>query len=229
MINPDGRKLSNEKDCEGDGDTIRPIIFATLLHEQGETGVQTHMGVFREYLEGKGREVRILTPFSSPRTLVYPVFAVRRLIDPVSGPLSVWWYRYWHYRFLRLALSRELGDGRPKIVYAQCPLSAKAAMEARSCPEQRIVMAVHLNLSQALEWAEKGKIREKGFLSGGYKEWSGVSSLPSTGSSLSRGSCETRWRGKSQVSAGFQPSLFQTSPPRHDVYPAKEPTETWYP
>jgi glycosyltransferase involved in cell wall biosynthesis len=141
----------------------RAIIIATLLREEGETGVQSHIGAFREYLTARGREVRVITPFANPRPLVYPVFAVRRVIDPLCGPLSVWWYRYWHYRFLRLALRRELADNRPKIVYAQCPLSAKAALEARTGCLQPVAMAVHFNVSQAIEWAEKGKIRENGY------------------------------------------------------------------
>lgn len=173
MTNPDRSIVENKRDNGADGGAARPIIFATLLSEEGETGVQSHMRVFREYLLGKGREARILTPFCNPRALVYPVFAVRRVIDPLCGPLSVWWYRYWHYLFLRLALRRELADGRPKIVYAQCPLSAKAALEERKSPEQRVVMAVHFNLSQALEWAEKGRIREKGLLSRGIQKLEG--------------------------------------------------------
>jgi glycosyltransferase involved in cell wall biosynthesis len=163
MINMDGSILENMQVSEADGDTVRPIIFATLLREQGETGVQSHMRAFREYLTGRGREVRVLTPFANPRPLAYPVFAVRRVIDPLCGPLSIWWYRYWHYLFLRLALRRELADGRPKTVYAQCPLSARAALEARKGRDQRVIMAVHLNVSQAIEWAEKGKIRENGY------------------------------------------------------------------
>jgi glycosyltransferase involved in cell wall biosynthesis len=164
MINPDGSRAEDKRDSGADGITVRPVIFATLLREEGETGVQAHMGVFREYLAARRREVRVLTPFANPRPLVYPVFAVRKVIDPLCGQLSVWWYRYWHYRFLRMALSRELADNRPKTVYAQCPLSARAALEERKGRDQRVVMAVHFNVSQAAEWAEKGKIRENGYI-----------------------------------------------------------------
>jgi glycosyltransferase involved in cell wall biosynthesis len=170
MTNPDESGVKNKQDSEAVGGTARPITFATLLREEGETGVQSHIGVFREYLTNRGKEVRVLTPFANPRLLVYPVFAVRKAIDPLCGPLSVWWYRYWHYLFLRLALRRELAGGKPKTVYAQCPLSAKAALEARTGPHQTVVMVVHFNLSQAIEWAEKGKIRENGFLFKRIKE-----------------------------------------------------------
>lgn len=99
MTNPDESGVKKKQDSEAVGGTARPIIFATLLREEGETGVQSHIGVFREYLTTRGKEVRVLTPFANPRPLVYPVFAVRRAIDPLCGPLSVWWYRYWHYHF----------------------------------------------------------------------------------------------------------------------------------
>jgi len=170
MTNPDESGVKNKQDSEAVGGTARPIIFATLLREEGETGVQSHIGVFREYLTNRGKEVRVLTPFANPRPLVYPVFAVRKAIDPLCGPLSVCWYRYWHYLFLRLALRRELADGRPKTVYAQCPLSARAALEARTGRHQPVVMVVHFNLSQAIEWAEKGKIRENGYFFKRIKE-----------------------------------------------------------
>lgn len=146
------------------GKSFRRFIFATLLREQGETGVQSHMGAFREYLEGKGQEVCVVTPFDNPRLLVYPVFAVRRCIDPLSGSMSVLWYRYWHYFYLKMALRRVLADGRPQMVYAQDPLSAKAALEVRAGRQQPIVMVAHFNDSQAIEWAEKGKIRSNGIL-----------------------------------------------------------------
>ena len=162
MTGPDGSRVENRQFSKSGGGSSRPIIFATFLREEGETGVQSHMRVFREYLQGKGRSVRVITPFSAPRPLVYPLFAVRRVIDPLSGPLSVWWYRYWHYLFLRLALRMELGGGGEVTVYAQCPLSARASLEARKGGGQKVVMAVHFNGSQALEWAEKGRIRENG-------------------------------------------------------------------
>lgn len=135
------------------------IVIATILHAEGETGVQSHFKAFADYLTARNWPVRILTPFSSPKAAVFPVFAVRKLIDPLSGSASVWWYRYWHYYFLKLALARVLQTRRNVVVYAQCPLSAKAALESRAHPSQRVVMAVHFNVSQADEWRDKGKLR----------------------------------------------------------------------
>lgn len=141
-----------------------PIIIATILHEQGPTGVQAHFNTFKEYLLARGRRVRIVTPFDAQRALVYPVFGVRYAIDRLHGGASVWWYRHWHYVFLKQVLRELLRDGRPAVVYAQCPLSAKAALEVRRTMAQRVIMVAHFNISQAHEWAEKGKIPSGGRL-----------------------------------------------------------------
>jgi glycosyltransferase involved in cell wall biosynthesis len=140
----------------------RPVVIASMMREHGETGVQTHVRAVRDWLAAHGREVRLLTPFSNPRALVYPVFGVRRLIERLHKPTSVWWYRYWHAVFLRRALRRQLADGEPCVIYAQCPLSARAALDARVSPGQRVAMVAHFNLSQANEWADKGAIPRDG-------------------------------------------------------------------
>ncbi|MDK3160137.1 glycosyltransferase family 4 protein [Kamptonema cortianum] len=146
----------------------QPILIATLMREQGETGVQTYFNMLRDYLVQIGRETAIITPFSYFSWLVIPVFALRKLIDPLNGEWSVWWYRYWHYFFLKQALKQSLRNaaqpGINPLIYAQCPLSAKAALEVRQNPQQKVVMVVHFNVSQAEEWAEKGKIQVKGNL-----------------------------------------------------------------
>ena len=141
-----------------------PIIIATLLHEHGATGVQAHFNAFKDYLLARGEDVRIVTPFDAQRALVYPMFGMRYVIDRVHGEASVWWYRHWHYVFLKHALHERLRDGRPAVVYAQCPLSAKAALEVRKTLAQRVIMIAHFNVSQAHEWAEKGKIAFRGKL-----------------------------------------------------------------
>jgi len=134
------------------------------MRASGDTGVQTHFRTFVEWLESKGHQAAIVTPFNAPRMLVYPVFAVRRIIDRLNGPASVWWYRYWHTVFLEFALRQRLASGKDCVVYAQCPLSADAALRARQNDRQKVVLVVHFNVSQADEWVGKGKIREGGAL-----------------------------------------------------------------
>ena len=136
------------------------IVIATIMREHGETGVQTHFRRFMEYLEGEGKPGRIATPFHAPKSLVYPVFGLRKAIDRLSGRYGVWWYRYWHSVFLETVLKGILRDDERAIVYAQCPVSAKAALRARRNTSQKVFMVVHFNHSQAEEWAEKGKIRK---------------------------------------------------------------------
>jgi glycosyltransferase involved in cell wall biosynthesis len=135
------------------------IFIATLSRATGQEGVQTHFNEFRRFLERKGTNVRFVNPFDNTRALVWPTFAMGRVINPFSGALGVWWYRYFHYVLLRRAVARHLRSGRPCIVYAQCPLSALAAMQARRSPEQKIVLAIHYNSSQADEWILRGKLR----------------------------------------------------------------------
>jgi len=134
------------------------VIVATIMRREGETGVQTHFGAFLRWLAVEGRAASLVTPYDSPRWLVYPVFAVRVLLHRLHGGLSVWWYRYWHALFLEMALRRRLRDGHACVIYAQCPLSAAAALRARGHPTQKVVMVIHFNISQADEWAQKGLI-----------------------------------------------------------------------
>lgn len=139
-----------------------PILIATLLRPEGDTGVQSHFGAFLAWAKKQALPVSLVTPYNRPRWQVYPVFALRRLIDPLHKPASVLWYRYWHAFFVQQALRAPLADGRPCTVYAQCPLSANAALRARKTPAQRVVMVAHFNISQADEWVGKGMISEGG-------------------------------------------------------------------
>ncbi|MDP3584436.1 MAG: glycosyltransferase family 4 protein [Thiobacillus sp.] len=141
-----------------------PVLIASMMRPEGETGVQTHVRAVRDWLARNGRPVTLVTPFDRPRWQVYPVFGLRRLLDRISKPASVWWYRHWHAVFLQRALSVRLADGKPCVIYAQCPLSARAALRARRSQAQKVVMVVHFNLSQADEWADKGAIPRDGGL-----------------------------------------------------------------
>ncbi|MFW5469143.1 glycosyltransferase family 4 protein [Knoellia sp. CPCC 206435] len=90
------------------------------------------------------------------------IFGFRPVLERTWGPANVWWYRHWHGIFLYHTLRRRLADTGQCTVYAQCPVSALAALRARSGPHQRVVMAVHFRVSQADEWADKGQIRRGG-------------------------------------------------------------------
>jgi glycosyltransferase involved in cell wall biosynthesis len=131
------------------------VAIATITRPTGTTGVQTHVNEAFRFLAERGRRPRIITPYSWGGLLSIPVFGARRVIHPLSGSVSIAWYRYWHYVFLRRALERELALPGSVVVYAQCALSARAAIEARRDPSQRVVVAIHSDGSQADEWVDK--------------------------------------------------------------------------
>ena len=140
---------------------MREVVAATLMRPLGDTGVQRHLQTFGQYAESVARPFTVVTPFSSRSWLLPPTFAARSVIRPVSRPASVWWYREGHARFLRRALRDRLAHGTGReVVYAQCPVSAQAALDV--CVDQPVVMVAHFNISQADEWAGKGEIPANG-------------------------------------------------------------------
>jgi glycosyltransferase involved in cell wall biosynthesis len=141
-----------------------PLVIATMLREEGITGVHTHVQQLRRYLNGCGTAHTLVTPFSWGRALTYPVFGIRRVLERCSRSAGVVWYRHWHEVFLRNALRRHLAEVGDCVVYAQGPLDARAALHARRGSHQRVVMAVHLRISQADEWADKERIRRDGIV-----------------------------------------------------------------
>jgi len=132
------------------------------MRPTGETGVQTHFNAFTAYLRKTGVDVELVTPFSAPSWQVFPAFGMRKLIDPISGTASVWWYQHGHEYFLHKVLKKKLASGESGVIYAQCPLSARAALKTRVSNSQKVIMIVHFNLSLGDEWAQKGKIKYGG-------------------------------------------------------------------
>ena len=138
------------------------LVIATMLREEGRTGVHTHVRQLRQYLAAQGVRDELVTPFSWARPLTVPVFGGRLVVDRLSKPASVVWYRYWHELFLRRGLRRVLATAGPCVVYTQGPPESRAALAARQGPHQRVVQAVHFRISQADEWADKGMIARDG-------------------------------------------------------------------
>jgi glycosyltransferase involved in cell wall biosynthesis len=147
---------------EATAEASLPLVIATILREEGVTGVQTHVRQLRQYLGSCGAISTLVTPFSWGGPLVPLVFGLRLVLERFSGVASVVWYRYWHEAFLRKALCRHLDRVGDCVIYAQDPLAARAALRARRGSHQRIAMAVHFRISQADEWADKGEIGRGG-------------------------------------------------------------------
>jgi glycosyltransferase involved in cell wall biosynthesis len=139
-----------------------PLIIATIGRREGNTGVHTHIRQLRQYLDRCGTPSSVVTPFSWGQALSLPVFGLRRALEPTIPAASVMWYRHWHELFLRAALRRRLAQADDCVIYAQCPLSAQAALRVRRGSHQRVVMAAHFRTSQADEWAGKNQIRHGG-------------------------------------------------------------------
>lgn len=134
------------------------ILIATILRGTGSTGVETHVGEAAKEMARTGHPSEVVTAFSWGRPLQPACYGLRPLLDRAAPATSVVWHRWSHRRFLERALARRLRRGAPAVVYAQCPVSAHAALAARRSPAQRVVLAIHFNLSQADEWAERGRI-----------------------------------------------------------------------
>jgi glycosyltransferase involved in cell wall biosynthesis len=139
-----------------------PLVLATILREDGITGVQSYVKRLRLFLENRGIANTLVTPFSWGRPLTVPVFGFRLVLQRFSRPVSTVWYWHWHKVFLYKALRRRLAEIDDCIIYAQDPLAAQAALRAREGPHQRVVMAVHLRISMADEWANKKQIKHGG-------------------------------------------------------------------
>lgn len=144
-------------------DASPPLVIATSLREEGITGVHTHVRQLRRYLAEGGTETLLVTPFTWSRLLASPVFGLRPLVlQRCCKPAGVMWYRHWHEIFLRNALRQRLSKLGACVVYAQDPLAARAALHTRRGAHQRVVMAVHMRISQADEWADKDQISRGG-------------------------------------------------------------------
>ncbi|MFZ0664731.1 MAG: glycosyltransferase, partial [Acidimicrobiales bacterium] len=117
--------------------------------------VQTYIREVLGYIRSKGRDAELVTPYSWGGPLIIPAFGARRFIQRINGKAGILWYRYWHYKFLKRALKRKLQDPDISVVFAQCTLSAKAALEARRDPSQKVIVTIHSDGSEADEWVDK--------------------------------------------------------------------------
>ena len=126
----------------------------------GKTGMHTHIRVVTEYLTSVGVTVDLITPFSWYKGLAVIIFGLRYILEPISGTAGALWYRFWHAVFLTRALRRTLSANTSAVVYAQDPLSVRAALRARVSPTQQVVGILHfVGISEADEWIDNGRFR----------------------------------------------------------------------
>ena len=143
---------------------FQSCIIAAMMRPESKGGAATHMRTVKKFLSGHLNRIEIVSPVDAPSYLVYPVFAIRAVLMRLNRAAGTWWFRRVHFLLLRSALKRRLRFAHPPtILYAQCPLSARAALETRAKAD-KVAMVVHFNDSQADEMVLSGAIAKDGRL-----------------------------------------------------------------
>lgn len=143
------------------------ILVASLLPEQGFCGVQTHARAVSKFARSQGYEVRLAEPYQVSRWIRKPPALVTHALKKFAPEKAVLWSRAFLFRFLRSRLRRHLRElkGREVVIYAQDPLSARAALALRrEGYDFRVVAVLHFNISEAYEYQLNGHTREGGAL-----------------------------------------------------------------
>lgn len=136
------------------------VLIATLNRLDGVTGVHAHTRILSDGLRKAGIGCDVVTTFSgSP--LWTPIFALRPLLLKRFFPTAATlWYRHWHTAALRANLRRAMRDGNARQIIAQCPPSARAAMDVRQAlglvGKVDVTMVCHFNESEADEYRNQG-------------------------------------------------------------------------
>ncbi len=138
------------------------LFIATFLPATGETGVQSHLNYFRDFLTETGIHTEVLTPYDAPRVLRRGLNVVRRIAGKLNRELGAYLSRAATSILLQYQMRKRLPSREGWIVYAQCPGSALTALRLRRRIDQCVVLMVHFYISTADEAVESGRIRDKG-------------------------------------------------------------------
>ncbi len=193
------------------------------MREQGFSGGQIHALAVRKLLGQTGWSAKILTPFSGRGVLRKPLFALRYGLERVNRQAGIFWLRWGHDLYLGAALRRELRSGDPAILYAQDPLSARTALAVRRPGLDKVVLVVHFNDSQALEWAARGEVPTGGWM---FRQMQALerSILPKVDalvyvSEYMKRRIEERIPGTDAVSSAVIPNFVETPAPSPEARP----------
>lgn len=143
------------------------ILVASLLPEQGFCGVQTHARAVSGFARSQGYEVRLAEPYQVSRWIRKLPSLVTQTLKKLDPEKAVLWHRAFAFHFLRARLRKHLRElkGRQVVIYAQDPLSARAALALRREGYGfRVVAVLHFNISEAYEHQLNGHTREGGLL-----------------------------------------------------------------
>jgi glycosyltransferase involved in cell wall biosynthesis len=139
---------------------LTKVCIATINRAEGDTGVHTHTRMLAAGLAAAGVHCAVVSAFDGGAHW-YPVFAVRPLLlKRVNRTCATLWHRKWHMAALRGALRRHVEANAPSVIVAECPVSARAALDVRdeangACP---VVLVCHFNHSEAAEYRAKGEL-----------------------------------------------------------------------
>ncbi len=144
-------------------DTAEPVlVIVTLLGGDGPTGVEAHLRQIRQTALENSVKVYLVTPYTGSRL-------ARGFYRPLKNARSergrIWYRRFQAgtlRRQVRTILARHPGDA--VTLYAQCPMAAKAVLNARQDRHSsaRAVATVHYNVSEADEIVSRGWARPDG-------------------------------------------------------------------
>lgn len=143
------------------------LIIVTRMLPQGTTGVQSHFNAIAQYAASQEVKVSIVEPHQFNCWIRKIPGAIIRLLNKTNLELAVLVDRVAARRFLKSLLRDALSAARNEsvVIYAQDPLSAGAALDLRREGFHfRLVGVVHFNISEALEYVEKGIAKENGTL-----------------------------------------------------------------
>ncbi len=124
-------------------------------------GIQKHFNVLLEVAQEVGISANVVSPFSAPPVLTYPLLGFGKGLEKLSGPAHAWYYEHARLMLMRHVLHHELRHAEtPALIYAQDPVSAASALTLRDAGHNlELVLAIHVNLSMAEEWVGKGVIK----------------------------------------------------------------------
>lgn len=140
--------------------SISRLVIASINRPEGDTGVHTHTKMLADGLRQAGVSCEVVSAFSGSRAWL-GVYAMRPLlIHRLNKSWSTWWHRHWHAAALRQSLLRDVNAKRPDVVLAQCPVSARVALDIRNetRADFRVAMVCHFNHSEAAEYRDKGEL-----------------------------------------------------------------------
>jgi glycosyltransferase involved in cell wall biosynthesis len=143
---------------------VASIIIASLNRPKGITGVHTHTAALCDGLEQFDCAAQHVNPFSGSQAWL-GLFAVRPLLlDRISRTAGTLWYRHWHAAALRANLTNACA-APPDVILAQCPVSARVALDVRTKLNLKIQVALvaHFNHSEAEEYRQLGGLCEQSY------------------------------------------------------------------